>query len=69
MAEDMPAGVPDVKVFVGDSSGRLNVLFTKSKRYEQVDVPGWRYGAAVACQKLVYGTVVSKNDTSWPMVS
>ena len=45
--------LPDLRVFVGDSSGRIHALYTQSKKYEPVNVHGSRYGPAVACQELV----------------
>lgn len=56
MAE-VPEDVPDVGVYAGDSTGRLKVLHTNPKAYEQVDIQGWQYGPAVACQELVYGSL------------
>lgn len=69
MAEgNAPADVPEARVFVGDSTGRLKTLYTKSQRYEQVDIPGCRYGAAVACQELAYGTLTLVDGSKWPVV-
>ena len=34
------APVPEVRVFVGDSEGRVKVLYTQSKRYETLTAPG-----------------------------
>ena len=49
------APVPEVRVFVGDSAGRVKVLYTQSKRYETLTVPGCRVGSAMACQALACG--------------
>ena len=43
------APVPEVRVFVGDSAGRVKVLYTQSKRYETLTVPGCSGGSAMAC--------------------
>ena len=44
--------VPDVRVYVGDSAGRIKVLYTRTKQYETLHVPGCKHGAALACQAL-----------------
>ena len=49
--------LPEVRIFVGDSSGRIKTLYTKSKVYESLTIPGCRYGSAAACQALVCGTL------------
>lgn len=68
MPEEVAGDIAEVRVFAGDSTGRLKVLHTKSKKYEQVYIPNWQYGPAVACQDLVYGNLTAVDGTSWPLV-
>lgn len=67
MAE-VPEDVPGVGVYAGDSTGRLKVLHTNPKSYEPVDVQGWQYGPAVACQELVYGSLAQADGTTVSVV-
>lgn len=46
------ASLPEIRVFAGDAVGRLKVLYTQSKRYDTMEVPGCKYGAGAACQLL-----------------
>ncbi|WFD30742.1 hypothetical protein MSPP1_001766, partial [Malassezia sp. CBS 17886] len=57
MASEVPVGVPEVRVFAGDSVGQVKALYTQSRREEIVVLRGRRYGPAMACQGLVRGTV------------
>lgn len=49
------ASLPELRVFVGDAVGRLQVLYTQSKKYDTMEVPGCKYGAGAACQLLACG--------------
>ncbi|WFD27639.1 hypothetical protein MNAN1_002640 [Malassezia nana] len=49
------ASLPELRVFAGDAAGRIQVLYTQSKKYDTMDVPGCKYGPGMACQLLASG--------------
>lgn len=49
----MGAQLPNARIFVGESTGRIKALYTRSNSYEEIKVSGSKYGPGMACQALV----------------